>query len=136
MNFKLFLNYSQREKLPQGDQRKNKNKRRRPKKSLVASRQRGVLSPTGFSCPCIVTELTINFNHTMGRPVFFMCGLRLAVQNLGCPKNTKKKKMCCYYLPKVNTSAFALSFMRPKKVFYNYLRVLMSKFRLDGFKFS
>ena len=44
--------------------------------------------------------------------------------------------MCCYYLPKVNTSAFALSFMRPKNVFYNYLRVLVSKFRLDGFKFS
>ena len=43
-------------------------------KSLVASRQRAVSSPTGFSGPCIVTEITrspFNFNHTVGRPAFF-----------------------------------------------------------------
>ena len=46
---------------------------------------------------------------------------------MGRLNNTKQKKMCCHYLPKINTSAFDI-----KKFSNNYLRVLINKFTLDG----
>ena len=123
VNFKFLLNYSQREKFPQGDQRKEKNKTKEEPCCLTIAGS-SVTHQFLLSLHCNKTnQESVSILIIQLEDLHFLC--------VGCYWRLRIKNVLLLFTKNQHVGLWLIVHVT-SKFFNNYLRVLMSKFRLDG----